>query len=202
MKIRRIQYFLENKEESSAPSMLSEAQRTPAEPSGPGVPDGLLLLAIQERLNNQLRPASNNTFNNLNSLNLNTISNDATSRLFQSILLGLPLLPTLPNPLDLACLPGTSMSHPLWQHNLCAWPGCNQPCESLPLFIAHLSQAHTFDERSTTDMRSQVELVDTLEHRLNKERNRLQAMMQHLHMKQSPDTTTPTLGKVVFCSMY
>lgn len=45
-------------------------------------------------------------------------------------------------------------------------------------------------------MRVQVELVDSLEHRLTKERNRLQAMMQHLHMKQSPDTTTPALGKV------
>lgn len=50
--------------------------------------------------------------------------------------------------------------------------------------------------RSTSDMRVQVELVDSLEHRLTKERNRLQAMMQHLHMKQSPDTTTPTIGKV------
>ncbi|KIH56001.1 hypothetical protein ANCDUO_13826, partial [Ancylostoma duodenale] len=49
---------------------------------------------------------------------------------------------------------------------------------------------------STSDMRVQVELVDSLEHRLTKERNRLQAMMQHLHMKQSPDTTTPTIGKI------
>lgn len=31
--------------------------------------------------------------------------------------------------------------------------------------------------------------------RLGKERTRLQAMMQHLHMKHSPDTTTPALGK-------
>lgn len=45
-------------------------------------------------------------------------------------------------------------------------------------------------------MRAQVELVDTLEHRLTKERGRLQAMMQHLHMKHSPDTTTPSVGKV------
>ena len=38
--------------------------------------------------------------------------------------------------------------------------------------------------------------MDTLEHRLTKERNKLQAMMQHLQMKHSPDTTTPTVGKV------
>lgn len=45
-------------------------------------------------------------------------------------------------------------------------------------------------------MKTQVELVDTLEHRLTKERNKLQAMMHHLQMKHSPDTTTPTVGKI------
>lgn len=53
---------------------------------------------------------------------------------------------------------------------------------------------HTLDERSAQECRVQIEVVDNLEHRLNRERTRLQAMMQHLHMKQSPDTTTPTLG--------
>lgn len=53
---------------------------------------------------------------------------------------------------------------------------------------------HILDERSAQQCRTQIELVDSLEHRLNKERSRLQAMMQHLHMKQSPDSTTPTLG--------
>ncbi|EYB92651.1 hypothetical protein Y032_0191g1299 [Ancylostoma ceylanicum] len=181
-------------EDSPVPSMLSEAQRPPADPSG--ATENLLMLAIQERLQNQLRPTAN-LFNH--QLNLNqTITQDA-NRLFQQMLplLGLPpILPGLPNPLDLGCLPGTSMTHPLWQHNLCAWPECNHPCENLAVFLTHLSQAHTFNERSTSDMRVQVELVDSLEHRLTKERNRLQAMMQHLHMKQSPDTTTPTIGKI------
>uniref|UniRef100_A0A915J1J3 Fork-head domain-containing protein n=1 Tax=Romanomermis culicivorax TaxID=13658 RepID=A0A915J1J3_ROMCU len=40
-----------------------------------------------------------------------------------------------------------------------------------------------FEEGST--------VVEQLETQVNKERSRLQAMMQHLHMKQSPDTTTP-----------
>uniref|UniRef100_A0A158QPF3 FOXP-CC domain-containing protein n=1 Tax=Haemonchus placei TaxID=6290 RepID=A0A158QPF3_HAEPC len=190
-------------EDSSVPvtsSMLSEAQRPPADPSG--ATENLLMLAIQERLQNQFRSNSNqaaaNLFNHQMNLNQSWASQDV-NRLFQQMLplLGLPpLLPGLPGPLDLGCLPGTSMTHPLWQHNLCAWPECNHPCENLAVFLNHLSQAHTFNERSTSDMRVQVELVDSLEHRLTKERNRLQAMMQHLHMKQSPDTTTPALGKV------
>ncbi len=38
------------------------------------------------------------------------------------------------------------------------------------------------------------EVVDQLEAQMSKERQRLQAMMQHLQMKQSPDTTTPGNG--------
>lgn len=132
-------------EDSPVPSMLSEAQRPPADPSG--ATENLLMLAIQERLQSQLRPTAN-LFNHQLSLN-QTITQDA-NRLFQQMLplLGLPpLLPGLPNPLDLGCLPGTSMTHPLWQHNLCAWPECNHPCENLAVFLTHLSQAHTFNER-------------------------------------------------------
>ncbi|CAG9535113.1 unnamed protein product [Cercopithifilaria johnstoni] len=79
-------------------------------------------------------------------------------------------------------------------HNLCTWPQCDQPCENFPTFLHHLATVHTLDERSAQQCRAQIEIVDNLEHRLNRERTRLQAMMQHLHMKQSPDTTTPTLG--------
>ena len=127
------------------PSMLSEAQRPPADPTG--ATENLLMLAIQERLQSQLRPNAN-LFNH--QLNLNQNLTQDANRLFQQMLplLGLPpLLPGLPNPLDLGCLPGTSMTHPLWQHNLCAWPECNQPCENLAVFLTHLSQAHTFNER-------------------------------------------------------
>ncbi|VDM63303.1 unnamed protein product [Angiostrongylus costaricensis] len=170
--------------------MLSEAQRPPADPTS--ATENLLMLAIQERLQSQLRPSANPLNHQLN-LCQSSAAQDV-NRLFQQMLplLGLPpFLPGFPGPLDLGCLPGTSMSHPLWQHNLCAWPECNQPCENLTVFLNHLSQVHTFNERSTSDMRIQVELVDNLEHRLTKERNRLQAMMQHLHMKQSSDTIEP-----------
>uniref|UniRef100_A0A915B5R2 Fork-head domain-containing protein n=1 Tax=Parascaris univalens TaxID=6257 RepID=A0A915B5R2_PARUN len=139
----------------------------------------MFLLALQERLAQQLLP-----------------QNDL-QRIWQNVMLGLPAL--LPPPLDLAAaLPGTSqpLTHPLYQHNLCAWPQCDTPCENFAAFIHHLTAVHTLDERAAQQCRAQIELVDNLEHRLSKERTRLQAMMQHLHMKQSPDTTTPSLGNV------
>lgn len=105
--------------------------------------------------------------------------------------------PLLSSPLDLSAIPGTSNAtptHPLYQHGLCAWPQCNQPCETYNTFMQHLNHAHSADERSAQQYRTQIELVESLEHRLSKERSRLQAMMQHLHMKHSPDTTQPGLG--------
>uniref|UniRef100_A0A1I8ET17 Fork-head domain-containing protein n=1 Tax=Wuchereria bancrofti TaxID=6293 RepID=A0A1I8ET17_WUCBA len=135
----------------------------------------MFLLALHERLAQQLRPQTE------------------LQRIWQNMMLGLPAL--LP-PLDLTALPGTSQAlmHPLYQHNLCTWPQCDQPCENFATFLHHLATVHTLDERSAQQCRAQIEIVDNLEHRLNRERTRLQAMMQHLHMKQSPDTTTPTLG--------
>lgn len=134
----------------------------------------LLLLALQERLQSHMR-------------------NDS-SLILQQMLLGLNST-FLPSPLDLAST-STAPSHPLWQHQLCGWPGCDQPVDSFSSFLAHLSAVHPLDERSALQVRQQIDLVDSLEHRLGKERTRLQAMMQHLHMKHSPDTTTPTLGKI------
>ncbi|CAI4227419.1 unnamed protein product [Auanema sp. JU1783] len=175
--------------EESSGAMLSTTQRPPSDPSSVST-EGLLLLALQERINSQ-----NRSLNNITApANGN---NGDINRFWQSLMMGLPpIVPGINNPLDLNFMQGTPVSHPLWQHNLCAWPSCNQPCENITVFLAHLAQTHTSDDRATADMRSQVELVDTLEHRLTKERNKLQAMMQHLHMKHSPDTTTPSVGKV------
>jgi len=144
-------------------------------PSNETSPEQMLLNALHERLAAQLRPPD-------------------VQRLWQSVVLGMPLLPS---PLELAtCLPGTSnlSIHPLFQHGLCAWPGCDQPCDGFAAFIHHLNSCHTLDDRTTQLCRAQIEVVENLEHRLGKERLRLQAMMQHLHMKHSPDTTTPSLG--------
>uniref|UniRef100_A0A1I7YFI5 Fork-head domain-containing protein n=1 Tax=Steinernema glaseri TaxID=37863 RepID=A0A1I7YFI5_9BILA len=181
--------------------------------SGPGIPlpaldttnstqvEQLLMLAIQDRINQHLRPNTNPT-------------NDVT-RIWQNmaqnlVMSGLPLNTLAPGSIDLSTLAATGSTvlpsiagltattqplyHPLYQHNLCTWPDCEQPCETYHVFIQHLAQAHTLDNRSAQQCREQIERVEQLEHRLQKERGRLQAMMQHLHMKHSPDSTQPTLG--------
>ena len=77
-------------------------------------------------------------------------------------------------------------SHSLYQHGLCVWPHCNTPCESYSAFIQHLNQFHS-TERSSQQYRAQIELVESLEHRLTKEKQRLNAMKAHMHMKLSPE---------------
>ncbi|KAI1717772.1 forkhead domain-containing protein [Ditylenchus destructor] len=147
----------------------------------------MLMMAIQERLAQQF-----------------AVSPFDLSRLWQNVL-GLSVPAAFSSPLDLSSLPGPSgasqastaqqqASHPLLQHGLCSWPQCDHPCNSMAAFLQHLSQVHTVDERSAQQCRQQIELVESLEHKLSKERSRLQAMMQHLHMKHSPDSTQPTLG--------
>ncbi|KAL1240358.1 Forkhead box protein [Trichinella pseudospiralis] len=101
--------------------------------------------------------------------------------------------PSLPSPPGLNQQQAVSF-HPLYQHGLCAWPSCEKPCASYLAFIQHLNSAHTLDDRSAAQCRVQMQVVDQLETQLNKERHRLQAMMHHLHMKQSPDTTTTSNG--------
>ncbi|KRY33854.1 Forkhead box protein P1 [Trichinella spiralis] len=101
--------------------------------------------------------------------------------------------PSLPSPPGLNQQQAASF-HPLYQHGLCAWPSCEKPCASYLAFIQHLNSAHTLDDRSAAQCRVQMQVVDQLETQLNKERHRLQAMMHHLHMKQSPDTTTTSNG--------
>ncbi|OUC43609.1 fork head domain protein [Trichinella nativa] len=101
--------------------------------------------------------------------------------------------PSLPSPPGLNQQQAASY-HPLYQHGLCAWPSCEKPCASYLAFIQHLNSAHTLDDRSAAQCRVQMQVVDQLETQLNKERHRLQAMMHHLHMKQSPDTTTTSNG--------
>ena len=48
----------------------------------------------------------------------------------------------------------------------------------------HLNTEHTLDDRSTAQARVQMQVVSQLELQLAKERDRLQAMMQHLHMNK------------------
>uniref|UniRef100_A0A1I7URF5 FOXP-CC domain-containing protein n=1 Tax=Caenorhabditis tropicalis TaxID=1561998 RepID=A0A1I7URF5_9PELO len=183
--------------------------------------DNLLLLALQERIMRPQQPtltqsATTPSLSHLaaatSSTNATSLASADTTRLIQQIFLGQMLVPQLPAALDLAStIQSASMSlplsttiphaistpqHALWQHSMCAWPNCDQPCDSVMALISHLQTEHPPCERTNEEMRAQIEKVESLEHKLSVERNRLQGMMQHLRMKPSPDTTTPSLGKV------
>ncbi|KAG7177790.1 Forkhead box protein P1-like, partial [Homarus americanus] len=72
--------------------------------------------------------------------------------------------------------------HPLYGHGVCKWPGCEAICDDIHAFHKHLNTEHTLDDRSTAQARVQMQVVSQLERQLTKERDRLQAMMNHLHM--------------------
>ncbi|ENN76801.1 hypothetical protein YQE_06642, partial [Dendroctonus ponderosae] len=80
--------------------------------------------------------------------------------------------------------------HHLYGHGVCKWPGCETICDDIHAFIKHLNTEHTLDDRSTAQARVQMQVVSQLELQLQKERDRLQAMMHHLHLSKqlgSPD---------------
>ncbi|CAI5665414.1 forkhead box protein P2 [Oreochromis niloticus] len=72
--------------------------------------------------------------------------------------------------------------HALFGHGVCNWPGCESVCENFSQFIKHISSEHSLDDRSTAQCRVQMQVVQQLELQLCKERERLQAMMAHLHL--------------------
>ncbi|XP_070686562.1 forkhead box protein P2-like [Pempheris klunzingeri] len=73
-------------------------------------------------------------------------------------------------------------THALYSHGVCNWPGCESACENFSLFIKHIGSEHTLDDRSTAQCRVQMQVVQQLELQLCKERERLRAMMAHLHL--------------------
>uniref|UniRef100_A0A1E1XK00 Putative forkhead transcription factor n=1 Tax=Amblyomma sculptum TaxID=1581419 RepID=A0A1E1XK00_AMBSC len=78
---------------------------------------------------------------------------------------------------------GASSGHALYGHGVCKWPGCDAECEDYQAFVKHLNTEHQLDDRSTAQARVQMQVVSQLELQLDKERDRLQSMMAHLHMK-------------------
>jgi hypothetical protein len=62
-----------------------------------------------------------------------------------------------------------------------------------PCVSRHLNTEHTLDDRSTAQARVQMQVVSQLELQLAKERDRLQAMMQHLHMNKQQNLNNNTL---------
>ncbi|XP_046865977.1 forkhead box protein P1 isoform X1 [Drosophila willistoni] len=74
--------------------------------------------------------------------------------------------------------------HPLFAHNVCRWPGCEMDLEDITAFVKHLNSEHGLDDRSTAQARVQMQVVSQLETHLQKERDRLQAMMHHLYLSK------------------
>ncbi|XP_028441917.1 forkhead box protein P2-like [Perca flavescens] len=73
-------------------------------------------------------------------------------------------------------------AHALYGHGVCHWPGCESVCENFSQFIKHIGSEHTLDDRNTAQCRVQMQVVQQLELQLGKERERLRAMMSHLHL--------------------
>ncbi|XP_078112243.1 forkhead box protein P4-like [Sander vitreus] len=73
-------------------------------------------------------------------------------------------------------------AHALYGHGVCQWPGCESLCENFSQFIKHIGSEHTLDDRNTAQCRVQMQVVQQLELQLCKERERLRAMMAHLHL--------------------
>ncbi|XP_070829292.1 forkhead box protein P2-like [Chaetodon trifascialis] len=84
-------------------------------------------------------------------------------------------------------------THTLYSHGVCNWPGCESVCESFSEFIKHIGSEHTLDDRSTAQCRVQMQVVQQLELQLCKERERLRAMMAHLHLPslEAPSSCAP-----------
>jgi hypothetical protein len=78
--------------------------------------------------------------------------------------------------------------HPLFQHGVCQWPGCDSNFNDLVSFLKHVGHEHVLDDKSTAQARVQMQIVAQLEHSLGKERDRLQAMMAHLHLTKEANS--------------
>uniref|UniRef100_A0A672NY40 Forkhead box protein P1-B-like n=1 Tax=Sinocyclocheilus grahami TaxID=75366 RepID=A0A672NY40_SINGR len=82
-------------------------------------------------------------------------------------------------------------SHPLYGHGVCKWPGCEAVFEDFHSFLKHLNNEHALDDRSTAQCRVQMQVVQQLELQLTKDKQRLQAMMTHLHVKSTEPKPAP-----------
>ncbi|XP_032691557.1 forkhead box protein P1 isoform X22 [Odontomachus brunneus] len=170
-------------------------------PSSAGLPPGDNLPTwksepsdTQESHQNSNVPKSNSGLNGL----LNSIASSRRSEVNGTT-------PLDEKPLDASC---NDKVHPLYGHGVCKWPGCEVICEDYQAFLKHLNTEHTLDDRSTAQARVQMQVVSQLEIQLQKERDRLGAMMHHLHMakqmaspeppKSSESSTGSSLPKLNF----
>uniref|UniRef100_A0A8B9GQ15 Forkhead box P1b n=1 Tax=Astyanax mexicanus TaxID=7994 RepID=A0A8B9GQ15_ASTMX len=90
-------------------------------------------------------------------------------------------------------------SHPLYGHGVCKWPGCEAVFDDFQSFLKHLNNEHALDDRSTAQCRVQMQVVQQLELQLAKDKERLQAMMTHLHVKSTEPKPTPQPVSTATC---
>lgn len=66
------------------------------------------------------------------------------------------------------------------------------------IYNRHLNAEHTLDDRSTAQARVQMQVVSQLEIQLQKERDRLQSMMQHLYLTKHivPSESASTMQRL------
>ncbi|XP_063706481.1 forkhead box protein P1 [Culicoides brevitarsis] len=82
-----------------------------------------------------------------------------------------------------------SSIHPLFGstgegHGTCKWPSCEVAFDDFATFMRHLNSDHLMDECSEAQIRVQMQVVVQLEVQLKKEKDRLQAMIQHLQISR------------------
>ncbi|XP_058064186.1 forkhead box protein P4 [Anopheles bellator] len=73
--------------------------------------------------------------------------------------------------------------HPLFGGGACRWPGCERVFDEFADFYSHLHSDHINGDYSAAQARIQMEVVCQLHLQLQKERDRLQAMILHLNKK-------------------
>lgn len=156
-------------------------------------------------VNNSHNSSSNHNNHHSISISNNEITkNEECATLADSILrLGTNGFPMTYNEIDdkLSPQPPISTSslspmslteHPLYGNGICKWPGCDAIFDEQQSFVKHLNTEHNLDDRSIAQARVQMQVVSQLELQLQKERDRLQAMMHHLYLsKQQLDSTRP-----------
>ncbi|CAG9136495.1 unnamed protein product [Plutella xylostella] len=96
-------------------------------------------------------------------------------------LLHAPLAPPHNAPPGLMLWGSELEEHPLYGRGVCKWPGCDALADDYQAFLKHLEVSHTLDDRSAAQARVQMQVVAQLELQLRRERDRLAAMMRHLH---------------------
>lgn len=86
------------------------------------------------------------------------------------------------------------MVHPLFGGGACRWPGCERIFDDFDEFYNHLQSDHINGDYSAAQARIQMEVVCQLHLQLQKERDRLQAMILHLNKKNEMAARIPMAG--------